>query len=233
MVKTLMGRKLSMSGRFNRAGRQMPVTRLLVKPGTVTQIRRAASDGYWALCLGFGEKKLERSNKPQIGLIKKAGLKTTPRFFCEASVAPEDVPEVGTIIRVEDVFQPGDRVKVTGTSKGRGFAGVMKRWGFAGGPRTHGQSDRARAPGSIGASADPGRVWPGKKMAGRMGGRRVTIKNLVVQQVIPEENVLLLKGAVPGRSGSRLLITKVGEEKNFVPLRAEEGVEKTAGRKGE
>ena len=148
-----------------------------------------------------------------MGHIKKAGLKVIPRFLREVSANQEEESsnlKVGDEIKVGDIFKPGDIVDVTGTSKGKGFTGVVKRWGFAGGPRTHGQSDRERAPGSIGSTTTPGRGLKGKKMAGRAGGEKVTIKNLKVIEVNPEKNLLLVKGLVPGAKNGFLMIKKTG-----------------------
>lgn len=218
MIKALVGKKVTMSARFNQAGERVPVTSLMVGPCTVTKIKTLETDGYWAVQLGFGEQKLERIKKPLRGLIKKAGLKSCPRFLCEVPVSPEELPQLGQIIRVADVFTPGDLVKITGVSKGRGFAGVIKRWGFSAQPRTRGQSDRRRAPGSIGATTSPGRVWLGKKMPGRMSARTVTISNLVVQSISPQDGLLMVKGAVPGSRNSPVTVTKVGKQLGYISL---------------
>lgn len=228
MIKTLIGKKLLMTARFNQAGKRLPVTVLEVGPCAVVQTKTLKTDGYRAILLGFGERKVNRTNKPLAGLIKKAGLKQGPRFLCEVSAGDEELPEIGSVFGVGQVFQPGDTVKVAGISKGRGFAGVVKRWGFAGGPKTHGQSDRWRAPGSIGQHTDPGRVWPGKKMAGRMGGQTVTVKNLVVQSILPDENLLLVKGSVPGSQKGLVLVSKVGQNKKFSPLIEDKKPEKSS-----
>jgi large subunit ribosomal protein L3 len=218
MIKALVGKKVTMSARFNQAGEQIPVTLLMVGPCVVTKVKTPEIDGYWAVQLGFGEQKPKSIKKPLQGLIKKAGLKSYPRFLREVPVDPERLPKVGQVITIADVFAPGDLVKITSISKGKGFAGVIKRWGFSAQPRTHGQSDRRRAPGSIGATTDPGRVWPGKKMPGRMGSQTVTISNLVVQSVSPRDNLLIVKGAVPGSRNSLVTVSKVGKQPRFIAL---------------
>jgi large subunit ribosomal protein L3 len=218
MIKMILGTKLGISRKYTQDGKDIPVTRVVAGPCPVVQVKTLDKDGYNAIQLGWGEKKLTKIGKPLKGHIKGAKLKMAPRFLREVRLDSETELKIGDLVKADDVFKPGDRIKVTGTSKGRGFTGVMKRWGFAGGPRTHGQSDRARAPGSIGQSADPGRVFPGKKMAGRSGGNQVTISNLTVIAVDEEKNELLIKGLVPGPRNSLLVIQKIGEEKKFIPL---------------
>lgn len=205
MIHALLGTKLSQSQTFTEEGKRIPVTRIQAGPCWVTRVRDMG--GYRNVQLGFGTAK--NISKPLAGHIKKTGLETKPRFLREVRVheaAPELKP--GSTISVGDVFQIGDAVAVTGVSKGKGFAGVVKRHGFAGGPRTHGQSDRERAPGSVGQSTTPGRIYKGKRMAGRMGGQRVTIKGLRVVAVDPKMNLLTLMGLVPGASRGVLLIQK-------------------------
>lgn len=193
---------------------RLPVTRVKAGPCIVTQIKRLEKDGYWAVQLGFGEKKIKNVSKPLKGHLKGAIKgKKAPRFLREVRLSGEPGFKVGDSISVSDIFKKGDVVAVTGTSKGKGFAGVVKRWGFAGGPRTHGQSDRERAPGSIGQGTTPGRIWKGKKMAGRMGGQRVTIKNLIVVDVDAKSDSLAVSGPVPGTPGSLVIIKKLGEGK--------------------
>ncbi len=218
MIKTMLGKKHHMSSRFNQAGERIPVTCIVVEPGVVTQVKTDETDGYWAVQIGSGQQDLSKATKPIQGIAKKAGMKKSPRFLFEATVDSDEHPSLGDTISVSDVFEPGDIVSVKGTSKGRGFAGVIKRWGFSAQPRTHGQSDRRRAPGSIGQTTDPGRVWPGKKMAGRMGTDTVVVKNLVVQAVRPEDNVIEVKGAIPGTITGRVMIVKIGQDAQFVPL---------------
>jgi len=202
MIQGILGKKIGMSQRFREDGRVVPITALQVGPCTVTQVKSQVKDGYEAVQVGFEE--VRRLNNPMRGHLRRTGLF---RYLREVPVDSLGDAQVGDAITVE-LFQPGDRVDVIGTSKGRGFQGVMKRHGFAGGPRTHGQSDRARAPGSIGATTTPGRVLKGKRMAGHMGNQRVTVKNLEVFEVDLERNFLLIKGGVPGAPNGLLLILK-------------------------
>ena len=176
---------------FGENGGTVPVTVIQAGPCTVTQIKTAANDGYAAVQLGFGDPK--RLNKPRSGHLKGSA---NGRHLREVKADSDDQLAVGQQITV-DIFQPGELVDVIGSSRGRGFAGTMKRHGFAGGPRTHGQSDRARAPGSIGGGTTPGKVFKGLKMAGHMGNRKITVKNLEVIQVDTERNLLMVKGGVP------------------------------------
>ncbi|RLD17262.1 MAG: 50S ribosomal protein L3 [Caldiserica bacterium] len=204
----ILGIKLGMTRIFDEEGNVVPVTAVLAGPCRVIQIKTKENDGYSSVQLGIGEKK--KANKPLSGHLKKWGVEKVPRYIREIKV-DEDLKkeEIGDEIRVEDVFEKGENVKVSGISKGKGFQGGVKRWGFAGGPKTHGQSDRWRAPGSIGASSFPSRVWKGQKMAGRMGNERVTVRNLKIVDIIKEDNVMLLKGAVPGPKGGLLIIERV------------------------
>lgn len=196
----ILGKKLGQTRIFTPEGKQIPVTEVLAGPCKVKQIKTYQKDGYWAIKLGFENKKTKRAGGEE------------PRFLREIRIDEDEARsgmfEVGKIIKVEEVFKDGDKVAVTGTSKGKGFAGVVKRWGFAGGPRTRGQADRERAPGSIGQTTTPGRVYKGKKMAGRMGGKKVTVKGLKVVEVKPEENVLRVLGLVPGPKNGFLMIRK-------------------------
>lgn len=194
---------------------RIPVTLVKVGPCVVTQVKSSEKDGYWAVQLGFGNKKTTSITKPQLGHLKDAikDTKVAPRFLREVKLSKDPELKVGQEINISDVFKKGDLVSVTGISKGKGFAGVVKRWGFAGGPRTHGQSDRLRAPGSIGQGTTPGRVHKGKKMAGRMGAERVTVKNLVVVEVDAEKNELKLSGPIPGGLGGLIMINKIGSGK--------------------
>lgn len=154
-----------------------------------------------------------------VNIISGKKIEQSQRFLEDGTRIPVTIIEVGG----NDILRPGDLVDVIGISKGKGFAGVVKRWGFAGGPRTHGQSDRERAPGSIGQTTTPGRVYKGKKMAGRMGGNRTTIKNLEIVEILDKK--LIIKGLVPGRRNSLLTIRKIGEDKKFIPLWKEEKIE--------
>ncbi|MCH7640689.1 50S ribosomal protein L3 [Patescibacteria group bacterium] len=206
MLNTILGQKKQMSQTFVEDIRVV-VTLVKAGPCIVTQIKKEEKNGYWAVQLGFGEKKIKNITKPLQGHLKAA--KTAARFLREVRLDSEPKFKVGDSITVSDVFSPGDLVSVTGTSKGKGFAGVVKRWGFAGGPRTHGQSDRLRAPGSIGQGTTPGRVHKGKKMPGRMGGDTVTIKNMRVVSVDVDKDEIALSGPVPGPRDNLLIITKI------------------------
>lgn len=191
-------------------GRRVPTTKILAGPCVVTQVKKMDTDGYWAIQLGFGERRIKTISKALQGHLKGAiKEKMAPRFLSEVRLDNEPDLKVGDVVKVGDVLKEGDIVQVTGISKGKGFAGVVKRWHFAGGPRTHGQSDRERAPGSIGQTTTPGRVYKGKHMAGRMGGQQVTVKNLQVVSVNPETNEIALSGPTPGIPGKPLLIKKL------------------------
>lgn len=210
MVNALLGRKIGMTQVFSETGEAVPVTVLEVGPNYVTQIKTPERDGYTAVQIGFGETR--KLNKPERGHLRHVDVPGL-RHLHEVA-ATEDGLELGQQLRV-DVFAKGERVDVTvgavpGTmgTKGKGFAGVVKRHGFAGGPKTHGQSDRHRAPGSIGASSTPGRVFKGTRMAGHMGNRRSTILNLEVVDVVPERNLLLVRGGVPGAKNGIVLVRK-------------------------
>lgn len=214
MVSTISGIKIDQTQAFLEDGKRIPLSRIHVGKSQVSQIKTQDKDGYKAVQLAFSNKN--KLSKPTQGHLKKAGIKNTPRFFHEVRVENTEDFKAGQEINIAEVLKPGDKVNVIGRSKGKGYAGVVKRHGFAGGPRTHGQSDRERAPGSIGASTTPGRVYKGKKMAGRMGNQQVTIKNLVVIDIDGE--TLFLKGLIPGPRGTVVTVKKVGESKNFTPL---------------
>ncbi len=203
-MKGILGRKLGMTRVFDEAGVMIPVTVIQAGPCYVTQVKTTETDGYEAIQIGFEVVKPNKLNKPELGHLKKHDLPPL-RILREIRVEDASQYEVGQVLTVE-MFKPGDLVDVTGTSKGRGFQGGVKRYGFGGGPRTHGQSDRLRAPGSIGAGTFPGRVLPGTRMAGRMGNRRVTVQNLEVVRVDPENNLILVKGAVPGHKKGLVII---------------------------
>lgn len=195
-------------------GTRVPTTAVLVGPCVVTQIKTLEKDGYWAVQLGFGAKRIKNVTKPLLGHL--SGVikdKKAPLFLREIRLSEASDFKVGDEIKLKDVFKKGDLVTVTGISKGKGFAGVVKRWGFAGGPKTHGQSDRQRAPGSIGQGTTPGRVLKGKKMGGRMGQDTVTVKNLIVVDIKPDEGVLYLSGPIPGSTGSLVSLTKTASGK--------------------
>ncbi len=203
----ILGKKIGMTSVFDEKGESVPCTVIEAGPCFVTQIKTRERDGYEALQLGFEDKKEKLVSKPLIGHYRKSGV-TPKRVVHEFRGFDVAKYEIGAEIKVESLFEKGDVVSVAGTSKGRGFQGVVKRHHFGGGARTHGQSDRVRAPGSIGSSSYPSRVFKGLRMAGRMGGERVTVKNLRVVQVIPESNLLLIRGSVPGYNNSYVQIVK-------------------------
>jgi large subunit ribosomal protein L3 len=202
MITGILGKKIGMTQVFKDGGTVEAVTAIEAGPCTVTQIKTRAKEGYEAVQIGFGPAK--RVNRPQRGHLKKLG---PYRHLREFRVEDAAKIQLGQTVDV-GIFNPGDLVDVTGTSKGRGFAGVVKRHHFAGSSKTHGQSDRHRAPGSIGAGTDPGRVIKGLKMAGHMGDERVTVRKLQVVKADPERNLLLVRGAVPGARNGLLLIEK-------------------------
>ncbi|HEX9882704.1 MAG TPA: 50S ribosomal protein L3 [Desulfobaccales bacterium] len=202
----LIGKKLGMTRIFDTDGLAVPVTVIEVGPCFVVQKKTSDKDGYEALQLGFERRPLGKFNKPEKGHFEKHGAKSGFKYLHEVRLEQGGDFEEGQEITVEQ-FAVGDRVDVVGTSKGKGFAGTVKRWNFHRGPMTHGSMNH-RAPGSIGASAYPSRVVKGKKMPGRMGNARVTMKNLEVVDVRPEENLLLVKGAIPGPRQGLVLIQK-------------------------
>lgn len=202
-----------MSQRFV-GGARIPVTEVVAGPCVVTQIKTLEKDGYWAVQLGFGNKKMSKFTKPEKGHLNKiknlkSKIQKFPRYLREVRLNDEPNVRVGDVINVFDVLKIGDIVQVSGTSKGKGFAGGMKRWGFKGGPATHGQSDKPRSPGSIGQGTTPGRVRKGKKMAGRMGSDTVTLKNLKIISIDKENNTVSISGAVPGNRGGLLVVKKI------------------------
>lgn len=214
-MHAVLGQKKYQTQKFRTDGTRIPVTVVEVSQNPVTAMRTLDKDGYWAVQIGYGTKK--HPNKPILGHIKGAKVDKAPQFLREVRfVDNADMPEVGSMVELSSVLTPGDMIDVTGTSKGKGFAGGVKRHHFKGGPRTHGQSDRERAPGSLGQTTTPGRVYKNKRMAGKMGFERVTIKNLTVADI--EGNLLFIEGLVPGTPEGILMITKVGEDKRFVPL---------------
>ena len=213
---------------------RVPVTWVKIGPCVVTQIKNEKRDGYWAVQLGIGERKIKNISKAVRGHLKGAVKgKVAPFSLREIRLEKEPDLKVGDVVNLSDVFKKGDMVAITGTSKGKGFAGVVKRWRFAGGPKTHGQSDRQRAPGSIGQGTTPGRVLKNKKMAGRMGSDRVTIKNLIIVEVDNEKGLAAISGPVPGIPGGLLIIKKLAsgkleelvEEVPEVEIQQEEGAE--------
>src|SRR3990167_2305859 len=211
MVATLLGLKQNMGSRFDNRGNRIVVTSILAEPNVIL------AKGESKVTLGFGRRK--KAKKTDNAYVKVAGF--TPRFIKEARLSESEDQSnsnvaAGSKVTVS-IFAPGDLVKVTGITKGRGFAGGVKRWGFAGGPKTHGQSDRHRAPGSIGAGTTPGRVYKGKKMAGHMGVSKLTVTNLEVVEVDEAKSSLLFKGSIPGARGGFLILVKTGKAKGYTP----------------
>lgn len=203
----LIGKKLGMTSVYDASGKNVPCTIIEAGPCVVTQVRTLEKDGYTAVQLGFGEKSDKRISKPMKGHFDKAGV--TPKQRLVEFNEFEKELNLGDEVRVDEVFNEGDYVFVVGKSKGKGFQGVVKRHGFGGvGQATHGQHNRLRAPGSIGAASDPARVFKGMRMAGQTGNKRVTVENLEVMKVIPEEGLLVVKGAIPGHKGSTVVIRK-------------------------
>lgn len=214
MINAILGQKLETVQKFSEKGTRLPVTTVKAGPCVVVQVRTKAKDGYQAVQLGWGEEDFGKMTKPLQGHFKAAKLKKAPFFLQEVRLRGKAALKPGDPIKPEAIFKVGDMVKVTGWAKGKGFAGVIKRWGFKGGPRTHGQSDRERAPGSIGLGTTPGRVFKGKKMPGRLGGQRVTVKGLKIVAIDPKKQLLEIKGLLPGHRGSFLMITKQKNAQN-------------------
>ena len=202
----LIGRKIGMTSLFDENGKNIPCTVIEAGPCVVTQVRTNETDGYDAVQLGFDDKAEKRATKATVGHFKKAG--TSPKYKVVEFKGFEEEYKLGDVITA-DFFREGEFVDVSGTSKGKGFQGVVKRHGFAGvGQATHGQHNRLRAPGSIGAASYPARVFKGMRMAGRMGGDKVKVQNLRVVKVVPEKNILVVKGCVPGHKNSYVIIEK-------------------------
>ena len=202
----LLGKKIGMTSVFSAEGKNVPCTVIEAGPCVVTQVKSVEKDGYAAVQLGFQEAKTKNTTKPMEGHFKKAG--TTPKRHLAEFTDFDKELNLGDIVTV-DVFEGANFVDVTGTSKGHGFQGVVKRHGFGGvGQTTHGQDDRLRKPGSIGACSYPAKVFKGMRMGGQMGNERVTTQNLQILKVIPESNLLLIKGSVPGCKGSILILKK-------------------------
>jgi large subunit ribosomal protein L3 len=202
----LIGKKIGMTSVFSVEGKNIPCTVIEAGPCPITQIRTIEKDGYSAVQLGFPDKREKHATKPEIGHCKKAG--TSPKKKLVEFDGFGENAKLGDIVSV-DLFEPSTFVDISGISKGKGFQGVVGRHGFGGvGQSTHGQHNRLRAPGSVGASSYPSRVFKGMRMAGRTGGNNVTVQNIEVLKVIPENNLLIVKGSVPGANGSYLIITK-------------------------
>jgi large subunit ribosomal protein L3 len=202
----LIGKKVGMTRIFDDAGVQVPVTVIEAGPCPIVQVKSLDGDGYQAVQVGFGAQMVKRATRAEVGHAAKAGLDRAPRLMREFRVAEKEQYEVGQQLTVT-LFEAGDLVKVTGNSKGRGFTGVVKRHGFAGRPGSHGHPE-SKTPGSVGPGTDPSRVIKGKKMPGRMGGTRTTIRNLQIVRVDGERNLLFVKGGVPGARNGYVLISK-------------------------
>lgn len=205
MVKALVGKKIGMTQVFDEAGNRISVTVLRVGPCTVVQVKTEETDEVAAVQVGFEERKRKRTSKPLAGHFEKAGV-TAKRVLRDVPPDGDQMPEPGQQLRV-DIFEGVSHVDVTGVSKGRGTAGVIKRHGFSGSPATHGGRFGRRG-GSIGASSSPSRVFKGKRMAGHMGSERVTVRNLEVVKLVPEQDLMLVKGSVAGSNGGYVLVSK-------------------------
>jgi large subunit ribosomal protein L3 len=203
----IIGKKVGMTSVYGASGKLIPCTVIEAGPCVVTQIKTIEKDGYEAVQVGFQDKKDKHTSQPMQGHFKKAGV--TPKRYIAEFKDYEGEIALGHTFTVDSVFAEGEMVDVVGHSKGKGFQGVVKRHGFSGvGESTHGQHNRLRAPGSLGASSDPSRVFPGMRMAGRTGNEQRTIQNLEVVKILPEENLILVKGAIPGFNGSTVYIIK-------------------------
>ncbi len=203
----LIGKKIGMTSIFDADGRNISCTVVEALPNTITQIKTVETDGYNAIQLGYGDKKEKNTSNPLMGHFNKAA--TTPKKKLVEIRNFNPGKSLGEEISIEEVFAVGDKVNAIGTSKGKGFQGVVKRHGFAGvGDATHGQHNRLRAPGSIGAGSTPSKVVKGMKMAGQMGNERVKVRNLRVVRILADKNLILIKGAIPGSKGSFIIIEK-------------------------
>ncbi len=206
IMKGIIGKKLGMTSVFDSTGKQVACTIIEAGPCVVAQVRTQETDGYNAIQLAFADKKEKQSNKAEIGHFAKTG--NTPKKVIKEFRDYAEAKNAGDVITL-DIFAEGDTIEVVGTTKGKGFQGVVRRHGFSGvGEGSHGQHDRQRAPGSIGASSYPSRVFKGMRMAGRMGNDRVKVKGLKVVKLFPEKNYMLVSGSVPGHTGSIVLIQK-------------------------
>lgn len=203
----LLGKKIGMTSVFSADGKNVPCTVIELGPCVVTQIKTVDNDGYEALQLGFQEKKEKHTTAPMAGHFKKAGV--APQRHLAEFKGFDGEYKLGDTITVDSIFNDSDFVDIQGTSKGKGYQGVVKRHGFGGvGQSTHGQHNRLRAPGSVGACSYPAKVFKGMRMAGQMGNERVTVQNLQVIKVMPEHNLLLIKGSIPGSKGSIVIVEK-------------------------
>jgi large subunit ribosomal protein L3 len=209
MIQALLGRKLGMTRLFDENGVVTASTLVEAGPCFPTQLRTAEADGYIAVQLGFGETR--RKTKPKMGHLKKAGLPDRTGLGALREVPADSIDDLELGARIDaSMFTQGEIVDVIGTSKGKGFAGVMKRHNFRGGPKTHGQSDRWRHSGSVGSGTTPGRTFKGMRMGGHLGDARITVKNLRILSVDPERNLVAVRGAIPGPNGGLIMIRKKG-----------------------
>jgi large subunit ribosomal protein L3 len=206
-MRGIIGRKLGMTRLFDEDGTAYPATIIEAGPCYVTQVKTAEKDGYEAIQIGYEDKKEKHATKPEVGHVAAAGLKPFRILKEFRDFESEESLEAGAEIKV-DIFREGESVSITGVSKGRGFAGVMKRHNFSGAQTTHGQSDRMRAPGSIGQSSWPSKVMKGMRMGGRMGGKNVTTRNVQILKVDAENNILIMKGPIPGANKGIVFIRK-------------------------
>jgi len=203
-MRQLLGTKIGMTRVFDENGDQIPVTVVQAGPCPIVKVKTKETDGYDAIVVGYRARRKSLFTKPQLGFFEKSGIDPV-RYLRELRMTEPDDAKVGEVWTVE-VFKPGDKVRVTGVSKGKGFQGGMRRHGFSGAQKTHGQSDRWRAVGSIGQSSYPSRVFKGQKMPGRMGDQKVTIRNIKVVDIDVEKNLILLRGAVPGSRNGLVVI---------------------------
>lgn len=218
-MKAILGKKVGMTQVFNERGEAVPVTVIEAGPCYVTQVRTLERDGYRAAQLGFEEVEPRKLSGGERGHLERNDLPPL-RHVREVPLRSDDEVEEGQRILV-DVFKVGDHVDIVGVSKGRGFAGGVKRYGFAGGPKTHGQTDRHRAPGSIGGTTHTSKVWKGQRMPGRMGNERVTAQNLRVEMVDPERNLLAVHGSVPGARGGLVEVKRARKSRELTATRGE------------
>ncbi|RKZ34316.1 50S ribosomal protein L3 [bacterium] len=209
----LLGKKLGMTSVFSDDGERIPVTVLSVGPCKIVQVKTPQTDGYCAVQLGYEPTKPHRVSRPMQGHFQKAGVEPFKRLKEFKLEKTSEEFQVGQSLSVNDVFKEGDLVDCTGVSKGKGFQGVVKRHGFRGGPKSHGQSNKFRSAGSIGASSSPSRVIKGLKMSGQMGNRTVTIRGLRIVKILPEDNLILVKGSVAGSKGSYVIVRKSKKNK--------------------
>lgn len=211
MVQQVMAQKKRMRQVWTTSGKRLPVTQLKVAGNVVMRADAVVEGQPTTYHMGFGEKKMANTNKAQASILEKIGITTGKRRFFVTTAESE--LQLGQELKVEEVFQAGDQIKVTGVTKGLGFAGAVKRWGFSGGPRTHGQSDRTRAVGSIGAGTTPGHVWKGKRMPGRGGNKTQTLETVQVLAVNPADQTIWVLGTLPGSIDSMITIRKNGSGK--------------------